>query len=146
MSSFNLIQKSTLEPDKIFQISTDVENFHKIMPKYFKSLKIISDSSNEKIVLESIIFLGKKIDIKTKHVIIEPNIHKVFILSGPAKGTSFIETYNSNSIGTEILIIVDLKLNGILRLIPFLKIYLLKKMNSVMSEFIVCAESYSKSI
>ncbi|MDO7697249.1 MAG: hypothetical protein MUP88_02915 [Nitrosopumilus sp.] len=146
MSSFNLIQKSTLEPDKIFQISTDVENFHKIMPKYFKSLKIISDSSNEKIVLESIIFLGKKIDIKTKHVIIEPNIHKVFILSGPAKGTSFIETYNSNSIGTEILIIVDLKLNGILRLIPFLKIYLLKRMNSVMSEFIVCAESYSKSI
>lgn len=146
MSSFNLIQKSTLEPDKIFQISTDVKNFHKIMPKYFKSLKIISDSSNEKIVLESIIFLGKKIDIKTKHVIIEPNIHKVFILSGPAKGTSFIETYNSNSIGTEILIIVDLKLNGILRLIPFLKIYLLKRMNSVMSEFIVCAESYSKSI
>ena len=146
MSSFNLIQKSTLEPDKIFQISTDVENFHKIMPKYFKSLKIISDSSNEKIVLESIIFLGKKIDIKTKHVIIEPNIHKVFILSGPAKGTSFIETYNSNSIGTEILIIVDLKLNVILRLIPFLKIYLLKRMNSVMSEFIVCAESYSKSI
>jgi hypothetical protein len=146
MSSFNLIQKSTLEPDKIFQISTDVENFHKIMPKYFKSLKIISDSSNEKIVLESIIFLGKKIDIKTKHVIIEPNIHKVFILSGPAKGTSFIETYNSNSIGTEIFIIVDLKLNGILRLIPFLKIYLLKRMNSVMSEFIVCAESYSKSI
>ena len=146
MSSFNLIQKSTLEPDKIFQISTDVENFHKIMPKYFKSLKIISDSSNEKIVLESIIFLGRKIDIKTKHVIIEPNIHKVFILSGPAKGTSFIETYNSNSIGTEIFIIVDLKLNGILRLIPFLKIYLLKRMNSVMSEFIVCAESYSKSI
>ena len=146
MSSFNLIQKSTLEPDKIFQISTDVENFHKIMPKYFKSLKIISDYSNEKIVLESIIFLGRKIDIKTKHVIIEPNIHKVFILSGPAKGTSFIETYNSNSIGTEILIIVDLKLNGILRLIPFLKIYLLKRMNSVMSEFIVCAESYSKSI
>ena len=146
MSSFNLIQKSTLEPDKIFQISTDVENFHKIMPKYFKSLQIISDFSNEKIVLESIIFLGKKIDIKTKHVIIEPNIHKVFILSGPAKGTSFIETYNLNSIGTEILIIVDLKLNGILRLIPFLKIYLLKRMNSVMSEFIVCAESYSKSI
>ena len=37
MSSFNLIQKSTLEPDKIFQISTDVENFHKIMPKYFST-------------------------------------------------------------------------------------------------------------
>lgn len=73
-------------------------------------------------------------------------MHKVFILSGPARGTSFIETYNSNSFGTDVSVVVDLKLCGILKLIPFLKILLLKKMNSVMSEFITCAESYSKSI
>ena len=47
---------------------------------------------------------------------------------------------------TDISILVDLKLNGVLKLIPFLKFLLLKRMNSVMSEFIVCAESYSKSI
>jgi hypothetical protein len=86
-----------------------------------------------------------KIKIKTKHIILKPNVHKVFILSGPAKGTSFIETYNSNSTGTDISILVDLKLNGFLKLIPFLKILLLKRMSSVMSEFIICAESYSKS-
>jgi hypothetical protein len=40
---------------------------------------------------------------------------------------------------------VDLKLHGILKLIPFLKFLLLKRMNSVMSEFITCAEIYSKS-
>ena len=145
MSGFNLVQKSNLESSVIFQISTDVENFHKIMPKYFKSLKIISNSLTEKIVLESVDFLGMKIKIKTKHIILKPNVHKVFILSGPAKGTSFIETYNSNSTGTDISILVDLKLNGFLKLIPFLKILLLKRMNSVMSEFIICAESYSKS-
>ena len=146
MSSFNLIHKSNLERDIIFKISTDVENFHNIMPKYFKSLQIVSNSLNEKIVLESIDFLGKRIKIKTKHIILKPDIHKVFILTGPAKGTSFIETYMSNSNGTEISILVDLKLNGVLKLIPFLKFLLLKRMNSVMSEFIVCAESYSKSI
>ena len=145
MNGFNLVQKSNLESSVIFQISTDVENFHKIMPKYFKSLKIISNSLTEKIVLESIDFLGMKIKIKTKHIILKPNVHKVFILSGPAKGTSFIETYNSNSTGTDISILVDLKLNGFLKLIPFLKILLLKRMSSVMSEFIICAESYSKS-
>ena len=145
MNGFNLVQKSNLESSVIFQISTDVENFHKIMPKYFKSLKIISNSLTEKIVLESIDFLGMKIKIKTKHIILKPNVHKVFILSGPAKGTSFIETYNSNSTGTDISILVDLKLNGFLKLIPFLKILLLKRMNSIMSEFIICAESYSKS-
>tara|TARA_B100000809_G_scaffold201053_1_gene201533 strand:+ start:264 stop:704 length:441 start_codon:yes stop_codon:yes gene_type:complete len=145
MSGFNLIQKSNLERDLIFSISTDVENFHKIMPKYFKSLKIISDSLNEKIVLESIDFLGKKIKIKTKHIIVKPNVHKVFILTGPVRGTSFIETYDSTLSGTNISILVDLKLHGILKLIPFLKILVLKKMNSVMSEFIICAEIYSKS-
>lgn len=144
MSNHEFVQKSNLERDVIFKISTDVENFHKIMPKYFKSLKIISNSLNEKIVLESIRFMRTKIEIKTKHVIVEPNVHKVFILSGPSKGTSFIETYDSNSMGTDISIIVDLKLNGVLNLIPFLKILLLKRMNSVMSEFIHCAEIYSK--
>ncbi len=146
MSKFNLVKKSNLHRDLIFKISTDVENFHKVMPEYFKSLKIIQNSSNEKIVLESIDFLGRKIDIKTKHVIIQPNLHEVFILTGPAKGTSFIEKYESGSTGTDISIVVDLKLNGFLKFIPFLKLLLLKKMNSVMSEFIVCAESYSKSI
>ena len=145
MSGFNLIQTSNLESSVIFQISTDVENFHKIMPKYFKSLKIISNSLTEKIVLESINFLGMKIKIKTKHIILKPNVHKVFILTGPAKGTSFIETYSPSSTGTDISILVHLKLNGFLKLIPFLKILLLKKMTSVMSEFIICAESYSKS-
>ena len=146
MSTHNLVQKSNLKRDIIFQISTDIENFHKIMPKYFKSLKIISNSLNEIIVLESIDFFGKNIEIKTKHIIVKPNMHKVFILSGPAKGTSFIETYDSNSNGTDISIVVNLKLNGILKLIPFLKILILKRMSSVMSEFIMCAESYSKSI
>jgi len=146
MSGFNLVQKSNLERDVIFEISTDVENFHNIMPKYFKSLKIIGNSINEKIVLESINFLGRTIKIKTKHIILKPNVHKVYILTGPAKGTSFIETYNSNPNGTDISILVDLRLNGILKLIPFLKILLLKRMNSIMSEFIICAEHYSKSI
>ena len=146
MSKFNLIQKSNLDRDLIFKISTDVENFHKVMPEYFKSLKIISNSSSEKIVLESIAFVGRQIEIKTKHVIIPPNLHKVFILTGPAKGTSFIETYVPSSVGTDISIEVDLQLTGILKLIPFLKIFLLKKMNNVMSEFITCAESYSKSM
>ena len=145
MSSFSLIQQSNLERDIIFEISTDVENFHKIMPKYFKSLKILGTSINEKIVLESINFLGRNIEIKTKHVILKPNVHKVFVLTGPAKGTSFIESYNSRMNGTDISILVDLKLNGFLKLIPFLNLLLLKKMNSVMSEFIICAESYSKS-
>ena len=145
MTGCNIVQKSNLDCNTIFNISTDVENFHKIMQKYFKSLTIISNSLNEIIVSESIHFLGIKIKIKTKHVILKPNVHKVFILDGPVKGTSFIETYYSTLSGTTIEILVDLKFHGILKLIPFLKFLLIKRMNSVMSEFIICAEIYSKS-
>ena len=53
MTSFNLFHKSNLDRDSIFKISTDVENFHKVMPEYFKSLKIIHTSSIETIVSET---------------------------------------------------------------------------------------------
>jgi len=38
------------------------------MPKYFKSLIVISNSLNEKTVSESIHFLGRKIKIKTENL------------------------------------------------------------------------------
>ena len=35
MSKFNLVKKSNLHRDLIFKISTDVENFHNVMPEYY---------------------------------------------------------------------------------------------------------------
>jgi hypothetical protein len=114
------------------------------MPEYFKSLIVVKDNSSEKIVLEKISFLGQTITVKTKHVILPPNTHEVFILSGPLKGTSFIENYEISSNGTDIVISVNLEINGLLKLIPFLNHFLAKKMSSVMNEFITSAEIYSK--
>ena len=144
MKSFNLNRQSSLNRDVVFKISTNVENFNNIMPEYFKSLIVVKDNSSEKIVLEKISFLGQTITVKTKHVILPPNTHEVFILSGPLKGTSFIENYEISSNGTDIVISVNLEINGLLKLIPFLNHFLAKKMSSVMNEFITSAEIYSK--
>ena len=116
------------------------------MPTYFKSLNVVKDDPTEKIVLEKISFLGQTISVKTKHVILPPNIHEVFILSGPLRETSFIENYEISPNGTDILISVNLQINGLLKLIPFLNKLLARKMSSVMNEFIDCAENYSKNI
>jgi len=48
---------SSLSQNKIFQISTDVENFHNVMPEYFKSLKIIKENHYGNIVIEKLNFL-----------------------------------------------------------------------------------------
>ena len=133
--------------DIIFKISTDVSNFHKIMPDYFKSLKIIDDTlPDQKTVLENISFLGRTIDVKTKHVIMQPDTHKVFILSGPLRGTAFIENYGvSKSNGTDITITVNLSMHGLLKFIPFLDRIISKKMKSVMLEFVRSSENYFNS-
>ena len=143
MTSFNLSGTSSLNRDIVFKISTDVNNFHSIMPNYFKSLDIISEDKSGIVVSEKINFLGQTVNVKTKHDVLPPNIHKVFILTGPLKGTSFFENYESSSSGTLILISVNLKINGFLKYIPFVKKILRKKMSHVMLEFINCAEKYS---
>jgi hypothetical protein len=145
MRTFNLLRYSELNRDTIFSISTNVSQFHKIMPNYFKSLEIIDVENSEQIVLEKISFLGQTLDVKTKHVVLPPNIHKVLILSGPLQGTSFIEYYEISQNGTEIKICISLQVNGFLKLVPFLDRILAKKMNKVMSEFISCSENYAGS-
>ena len=143
MSNFDLSGKSSLDREIVFKISTDVKNFHSIMPNYFKSLDILSEDESGIVVLEKINFLGQSVKVKTKHVVLPPNIHKVFILTGPLKGTSFIEQYEPSSSGTLISISVNLKINGMLKFIPFVKRIISKKMSYVMLEFINCAEKYS---
>ena len=140
MKQFTLQRFSKLSQSHIFQISTDVENFHNIMPNYFKSLDVLEENKYGKIVNERINFLGITIQIKTKHVIIHPNIHEIHILTGPLKGTSFIESYVEKDNGTMITIDVTLHSNNFFKLFPFLENLVVKKMSKTMDEFIMCAE------
>jgi hypothetical protein len=127
--------------EDIFNISVDVANFHQVLPKYFQSLKIIKDEKHEKIVIEKISFLGFSSKIKTKHVMLPPNLHHVYILNGPLKGSSFIESYNPLKIGTEIIIDVHLKFFGFFSGFNFLNNYIADKMHQVMNEFITSVEA-----
>lgn len=146
MKSFTLFRKSVIDRDVIFQISTNVKNFHDVMLNYFKSLNVLEDNGSQKIVLEKISFLGKTHDVKTKHIVLSPNLHGVFILSGPLKNTSFVEHYESSVNGTDITISVSLEINGFLKLIPLVDILIKKKMSLAMNQFIHCAEDYSERI
>lgn len=140
MKQFTLQRYSKLSQPHIFQISTDVENFHNIMPNYFKSLDVLEENKYGKIVNEKINFLGMTIQIKTKHVIVYPNIHEIYIMTGPLKGSSFIEFYDEKDNGTVITIDVTLRFNNFLKLFPFLQNFVVKKMSKTMDEFVICAE------
>ncbi|KEQ57295.1 hypothetical protein AAA799B03_00776 [Marine Group I thaumarchaeote SCGC AAA799-B03] len=140
MKQFTLERFSKLSQPDIFQISIDVENFHNIMPDYFKSLDVLEENKYGMIVNEKIHFLGIPTQIKTKHIIIHPNIHGIHILAGPLKGTSFIESYVEKDNGTMITIDVTLHFNNFFKLFPFLQNLVVKKMSKTMDEFVRCTE------
>ena len=143
MKTFFLEKQSEISRDVIFKISTDILNFNKILPNYFQSLVIIKENKSEKIVEEQISFLRKNSKIRTKHVILPPDIHKIFILSGPLQGTIFTEKYTILQNGTCVKIKVNLKLNGLLRFIPLIDFFIFRKMKSVMNEFLHSAEVHA---
>ena len=68
MLKIKLVRYSNLERDVIFDISTDIERFSKLLPKYFKSLQITKSCNSEYLVTEKISFLGKILETQTKHV------------------------------------------------------------------------------
>ncbi|MDH3656747.1 MAG: hypothetical protein OEM77_01215, partial [Nitrosopumilus sp.] len=116
MIHFTLKKNSRVNRDKIYSVSTDVENFPNLMPKYFKSINIKKSIGNEIFVDEKIHFLGSVLDVKTKHVIIHPRIHEVHILSGPLQDSSFVESYDETLDGTNVVIDVLIKFNGVSKL------------------------------
>ena len=142
MVKFEFIKTVDVERDLIFQISTDYENFTKILPDYFKELIIIEKKDNITKIQEKLEFLGTTIDVLTEHKIVKPDRHIVKMLDGKAKGTVFDERYEIDGEKTKITIIVDLVLHGGLKILgTFAKGKIKEKMNAVMNEFVAYAKS-----
>lgn len=144
MPKFEFIKKVDVQRDLIFQISTDYENFTKILPDYFKELRIIKKIDNTTIIQEKLQFLGRTIDVLTEHTIEKPDRHIVKMLDGQAKGSVFDERYEMYGNHTKVTINVDFILHGSLKILgAFAKGKIKQSMNSVMNEFVNYAKLQS---
>ena len=142
MPKFQFTKIVDVQRDKIFQISTDYENFTKVLPAYFKELKIVEKKENTTIIQEKIEFLGRTVDVLTEHVVEMPDRHIVRMLDGQAKGSVFDERYVIDGNKTKITINVDFVLGGSLKILGiFAKGKIKQSMNMVMDEFVNYAKS-----
>ncbi len=141
MIHFVLTRISPIQRDRLYSISTDIENFSNIMPRHFKSLKIEKTEGHTVIANERIYFS----DVKVKHIILKPEIHEVHIVSGILKGTSFVEHYKEIQKGTEIVINASIKLNGILQMLYPFGFIIKWQMSRVMKEFVDLSEKYDSN-
>jgi len=129
------------ERQKVFDTVTNFEEFEKILPKYFPSIRIRSVRGNTAVVEEHVRLAGKEIVMMAKHVTKYPEIHEVFVIGGDAKGSHIIEKYESIPEGTKIIVEADFKLQGKLKIVGFFgKNKIKESFSKIMDEFAKIAE------
>ncbi len=121
------------ERSKVFNIITDFENLPNRLPEFFNSIKIVSKEGNVTIIEESVKVAGRDITQTTKHILTPPEKHEVLVMTGDAKDSHIVETYENVSEGTRVTVDGDFKLSGKLKLVGFVaKRKIEKNINEVM--------------
>jgi len=102
---------------KVFDIVANYEQFQKMLPEHFISIKVKSVRDNVAVVEEHVILAGIEFVMTTKHVTKYPEIHEVFVIGGDTKGSHVIEKYETIKNGTKITVDADIKLKGKLKIL-----------------------------
>jgi coenzyme Q-binding protein COQ10 len=129
------------QKQKIFDIVKDYENYQKLLPQYFPSIRILSTRNDVSVVEEHMMLGERELVMMTKHVIQEPNLHEIFVIGGDAKGTHIVEKFEQEPNGTKLLVHVDFKLKGSMHLSNLLgKSNIEQNYSKIMDEFVKIAE------
>ena len=116
MPQFSFQKISSASRDDVYKVFSDYENYQKISPEFFPSIRIRSVRDNIAVVEEHMNLGDDEFVIMAKHVTDEPVLHDIFIIGGDAKGTHIQEQFIETPEGTKILVDVDLKLKGKMKL------------------------------
>ncbi|MBT8242871.1 MAG: polyketide cyclase, partial [Nitrosopumilus sp.] len=98
------------------EIFSNFENFQKLIPQHFPSVRIRSVRGDVSVVEEHLNIGNLELLIMAKHVSKPPILHEVFVIGGDAKGSHFKEEFIELDEGTKILVDVDLKFKGKMKL------------------------------
>ena len=96
----------------MFEIFSNFENYQKLFPQHFPSIRIRSVRNDVSVVEEHFNLGSKELLIMAKHVSTTPVLHEVFVIGGDGKGSYIQEQFIDVLDGTKILVSVNLKLKG----------------------------------
>ena len=86
---FEKIIKS--DPNKVFNIISNFENFSKLLPDYYPSIQIKSVRDHSSLVAEHLKLYDKEFVIMAKHFNQAPHKHEMRVVGGDIKGSYIIE-------------------------------------------------------
>jgi len=126
----------------VFEIFSNFENYQKLSPQHFPSVRIRSIRNNIAVVEEHVMLGDRELVIMAKHVTESPLLHEIFVIGGDAKGSHIKEQFLDHSEGTKILVDVDLKLKGKMKISElFAKNNLQENYSKIIDGFVEIAEN-----
>jgi len=112
LPKFSLEKIVNAEKQVVYEILSNYENYQKLIPQHFPFIRVRSVRGNVSVVEEHMNLGDRELVIMAKHVTEEPVLHEVFVIGGDAKGSYIKQQFIEVSEGTKIIVDVDLKLKG----------------------------------
>ena len=141
MTSFSLEKIVHAKRDNVFQIFSNYNNYEKLVPQYFQSIRIRSVRDDIAVVEEHLKLGEIEFLFMSKHVATPSILHEVYVIGGKSKGSYIRQEFIEIPEGTKILVDEKLKLTGTMRLPKFLgKSKLSENYSNMLDEFAVMSE------
>lgn len=142
MPKFSLEKTVHAKRETVYEILSNYENYQKLIPQHFPSVRVRSVRENISVVEEYMNLGDKELVIMAKHVTEKPVLHDVFVIGGDAKGSRIKQQFIEISEGTKIIVDVDLKLKGKMKMSSmFGKNKFEEDYSKILDDFIKIAEN-----
>jgi len=112
LPKFSLEKIVNAKREIVYEILSNFENYQKLIPQHFPSVRVRSVRGNISVVEEHLNLGDRELVLMAKHVTKEPVLHEIFVIGGDAKGSHIRQQFIEISEGTRVIVDVDLKLKG----------------------------------
>jgi len=142
LPKFSLEKTINANRDTVFQIFSNYEDYEKLIPQHFPSIRVRSVRGDVSVVEERLVLGDTELLIMAKHVSKEPVLHEVFVIGGDAKGSKIRQEFIQLENGTKILVDVDLKFKGKMKISSmFRKNDFKRDYSKILDDFVKLAEN-----
>ena len=126
----------------VFKIFSNYDDYEKLIPQYLPSIRIRSVRGNIAVVEEHLKLGDLELVLMSKHVATPFVLHEVYVIGGKSKGSHIKQEFVEIPEGTKILIDVDLKLTGLMKIPKVLdKSKLIENYSNLLNDLTILCEN-----
>jgi len=128
--------------NNVFEIFSNFENYQRIISQHYPSVRVRSMRGDVSVVEEHLILGDMELLIMVKHVSQKPIFHEMIVIGGDAKGSKIKQEFIELEKGTKVLVDVDLKFKGKMKISVMLgKNNFKQDYDDVLDDFVKLAEN-----